>query len=179
MNKKVFIEGYNIVTVPKEIKNRIVHFEHPTLPAEINYYGSQIIDKCGFEESTTPDDIILEAYDKYPIKMGHRSSNNEYGDVYWADYNRVERSAYISGMLKERNKAQIDFVLTTMNPNNSQLHYYVGYFMRGWPVVTAEYPNAMKIPYREKAENLCRAMNESSIFEFKVEEHMYCERPRS
>src|SRR5688572_24378493 len=99
LNKKAFIEGYNIVIVPREIKGKVVYFGS-------NEVGSQILDKCSFVDINIPDDIIFQAHIKYPIKKGWHGSNNDYGDVDWIDFNSTERNAYIDGMLYERNRGK-------------------------------------------------------------------------
>lgn len=80
-------------------------------------------------------------------------------------------------------KGQIcDYVLVCdVSVGDGSLIYYCGYFenidhptIKRIPKNSTEYAEAVKIPYKDEAEELCKKLNECQhSFKYHVEEHMY------
>lgn len=82
------------------------------------------------------------------------------------------------------NRNKIGFVsysLVCDVSDNGQLYYYAGYFVSSnnehvpaIPVNTNDYSKALKLPFRDEAQQLCDDINKLKIpFRYTVEEHIY------
>lgn len=86
-----------------------------------------------------------------------------------------------------KSNTKVDYVLVCDVSPGSELYYYTGYYI---PVIsnslipqnTNEYSKAMKIPYKEEAQEICNEINKQALTKTKeiksyctyhVEEHMY------
>lgn len=66
------------------------------------------------------------------------------------------------------------YSLVTDVTDNGQLYYYGGYFAFSNPFNTNNYSLALKIPFKEEAEELCKKLNvHNKLFTYHVEEHQY------
>jgi len=68
----------------------------------------------------------------------------------------------------------VSYVLVSDVSDTGLLSYYTGYYKFSNPFNTNDYTKAMKIPFKDEAENLCKELNiHNKVFTYHVEEHAY------
>lgn len=76
-----------------------------------------------------------------------------------------------------RKEGVISYVLVSDVTDNGQLYYYTGYYKGFSPNNTNNYVEAMKIPFKDKAQSICDKLNDPKeyflTFKYHVEEHAY------
>lgn len=96
-----------------------------------------------------------------------------------------ETKVIVDNATCQRQANSVDYVLVCDVVPNNALWYYAGYFTKlasnyeTLPKNTNDYTQAMKIPYRDEAQEICDEINNltqqgvKSPFIYHVEEHMY------
>ena len=66
--------------------------------------------------------------------------------------------------MTNKKEGSISYVLVLDVSDNEQLYYYCGYFKNGIPINSVDYVKAMKIAFKDEAEEICDKINTNTCW---------------